>query len=179
MQNPFHFRARMDNLWRRANSNIPAYKRLNALGAIVRELYAPNDRARGNYAMLLATDPFDVARHKLRDLYDDREAPSVPLSPGRGLEVGSPGRSPPRKRLPAKTTTPCNRPPHLPVRLSTPARFFSFRGSPAPGPAVPAPLPPLPVPNADRKRAQGKTAIRYRSRWLAVNSLEPIHGPNL
>ena len=70
MQNPFHFRARIDHLWRRANSNIPAYKRLDALGAIVRELYAPNDRARGNYAMLLATDPFDVARHKLRDLYD-------------------------------------------------------------------------------------------------------------
>ncbi|MDE2967528.1 MAG: hypothetical protein OXS30_08630 [Chloroflexota bacterium] len=82
MQNPFHFRARMDNLWRRANQPGPAYKQLNALNAMVHELFAPNDRARRNYAMLLATDPFDVARHKLRDLYDREDSP-VP-APERG-----------------------------------------------------------------------------------------------
>ena len=134
MQNPFHFRARMDNLWRRANSNIPAYKRLNALGAIVRELYAPNDRARGNYVMLLATDPFDVARHKLRDLYD---GPQTSLRPGEAPRKGR--RGPPlrkqassssKKSPPRKTTTPGNRPPHLPVRLSSSARFFLFADHP-------------------------------------------------
>ncbi|MDE2986991.1 MAG: hypothetical protein OXT70_02920 [Chloroflexota bacterium] len=70
MPNPFHYRAAIDNLWRRANSNAPAYRRLNALDAIVRELFAPTERARLNYQRYLATDPFDVARHKLRDLYD-------------------------------------------------------------------------------------------------------------
>ena len=73
MPNPFHYRAAIDNLWRRANGNAPAYRRLNALDAIVRELFAPNDRARLNYQTYLATDPFDVARHKLRDLYDHSE----------------------------------------------------------------------------------------------------------
>jgi len=74
MPNPFHYRAAIDNLWRRANSNAPAYRRLNALDAMVRELFAPTDRARLNYQRYLATDPFDVARHKLRDLYD-QDAP--------------------------------------------------------------------------------------------------------
>ncbi|MCY3570290.1 MAG: hypothetical protein OXH19_02965 [Chloroflexi bacterium] len=73
--NPFHFRANIDRLWRRANSNAPAYRRLDALDAVVRELFAPNDRARRNHRMYLATDPFDVARHLLRDLYD-HAAPS-------------------------------------------------------------------------------------------------------
>jgi len=74
--NPFHFRANIDRLWRRANSNAPAYRRLDALDAVVRELFAPNDRARRNHRMYLATDPFDVARHLLRDLHD-RPTPEV------------------------------------------------------------------------------------------------------
>ena len=39
------FRATIDHLWRRANGPAPAYKQLNALNAIVREMFAPNDRA--------------------------------------------------------------------------------------------------------------------------------------
>jgi len=70
MPNPFQYRAAIDNLWRRANGNAPAYRRLNALDAVVRELFASTERARLNYQRYLATDPFDVARHKLRDLYD-------------------------------------------------------------------------------------------------------------
>ena len=77
MPNPFHFRANIDRLWRRANSNAPTFRRLNSLDAIVRELYAPNDRARRNYQLYLATDPFDVARHLLRDLHD-RPGPLLP-----------------------------------------------------------------------------------------------------
>ena len=84
MPNPFHYRAAIDNLWRRANGNAPAYRRLNALDAIVRELFAPNDRARLNYQTYLATDPFDVARHKLRDLYD-HAALFAPSPSGRSL----------------------------------------------------------------------------------------------
>ena len=77
MPNRFHLRARMDNLWRQSADHNPGYIRLRALNAIVRELYAPTEQARLNQRLCFATDPFDVARHKLRDLYD-REAPSVP-----------------------------------------------------------------------------------------------------
>ncbi|MXV79544.1 MAG: hypothetical protein F4X83_00640 [Chloroflexi bacterium] len=84
MPNPFHFRANIDRLWRQANSNASGYRRLNALDAIVREMFAPNERARLNYQTYLATDPYDVARHKLRDLYDraDPAAPAPAPVPG-------------------------------------------------------------------------------------------------
>ena len=85
MPNPFHLRANIDRLWRRSADHNAGYVRVAALDAIVRELYAPNDRARANHELYLVTDPFDVARHKLRDLYD--RAP-VPVSHGNPL--GSP-----------------------------------------------------------------------------------------
>jgi len=95
--NPFHFRANIDRLWRQANSNAPGYRRLNALDAITRELFAPNDRARLTYQTYLATDPFDVARHKLRDLYDRPDSTTAgvaafwpPLPLGEGWGEGSP-----------------------------------------------------------------------------------------
>ena len=92
MPNPFHLRARIDRLWRRSGDHNPGYIRLKALDAIVRELFAPNDRARLNHQLYFATDPYDVARHQLRDLYD-RASPS--LSPpasggGRCHEVACP-----------------------------------------------------------------------------------------
>ena len=78
MPNPFHFRANIDRLWRRADDRRNrGYIRVKALDAIVRELFAPNPRAQANYAMYLATDPFDVARHKLRHLHD-RPGPLTP-----------------------------------------------------------------------------------------------------
>ena len=82
MPNPYHFRANIDRLWRRANSNAPAYRRLNALDAVVRELFAPNDRARRNHQIYIATDPFDVARHLLRDLHDRPDSNTCPASEG-------------------------------------------------------------------------------------------------
>jgi len=75
MPNPFHFHAKIDRLWRRSADHNPGYIRVKALDAIVRELFAPNPRARLNYRIYLATDPFDVARHKLRELYDGPESP--------------------------------------------------------------------------------------------------------
>ena len=94
MPNSFHFRARIDQLWRRANSNAPSYRRLNALDAIMREMFAPNDRARHHYQTYLATDPFDVARHKLRDLYDRPGSLCPPLPLGEGWGEGSPASGP-------------------------------------------------------------------------------------
>ncbi len=80
MPNPFHFRANIDRLWRRSADHNPGYVRVAALDAIVRELFAPTERARANHQLYLATDPFDVARHKLRDLYD-RPGPLLPPVP--------------------------------------------------------------------------------------------------
>ena len=60
MPNPYHFRAHIDRLWRRSGDHNPGYIRLKALNAVVRELFAPNDRARRNYQLYLATDPYDV-----------------------------------------------------------------------------------------------------------------------
>ncbi len=90
MPNPYHFRARIDRICRRAFGNGPAYLQLRALDTLVRELHAPNDRARRNYKMYLATDPYDVARHTLRDLYDRPGSLCPPLPLGEGWGEGSP-----------------------------------------------------------------------------------------
>ncbi|MDE2892046.1 MAG: hypothetical protein OXN86_06050 [Chloroflexota bacterium] len=91
MPNPYHFRARIDRICRRAFGNGPGYLRLNALNTLVRELHARNDRARANYQMYLATDPYDVARHQLRHLHD-RASLLPPLPLGEGWGEGSPAQ---------------------------------------------------------------------------------------
>ena len=98
MPNPYHFRARIDRLWRRSGDHNPGYIRLKALNAVVRELFAPNDRARQNYQLYLATDPYDVARHLLRDLYDRPTPLCLPLPLGEAcpaLDAGGRGEGPP------------------------------------------------------------------------------------
>ncbi len=92
MPNPYHYRAKIDRLWRRSGDHNPGYIRLKALNAIVRELFAPTERARLNQELYFATDPYDVARHQLRDLYDRADLlPSPPASGGgRGHEVACP-----------------------------------------------------------------------------------------
>ena len=97
MPNPFHFRANIDRLWRRADDRRHrGYLRVKALDAIVRELFARNNpSAQANHAMYLATDPYDVARHKLRHLYDLSPVPTPeaslcpPLPLGEGWGEGS------------------------------------------------------------------------------------------
>ncbi len=90
MPNPFHLRTTIDRLWRRSAEHNPGYIRVKALDAIVRELFAPNPRARLNHHLYLTTDPFDVARHKLRELYDGPEASPVPALDAGGWGEGSP-----------------------------------------------------------------------------------------
>ena len=68
--NHFHYRARIDHLWRRCGDRNPGYIRMKALKTVLRELFARTPQSDRNYQLYLATDPFDVARHKLRDLYD-------------------------------------------------------------------------------------------------------------
>ena len=82
MRNQFHYRARIDRLWRRANGPHLGHVQLSALQTILQELFTPNERARHNYQMYLATDPFDVARHHLRDLYDQPTTEVAPAKAG-------------------------------------------------------------------------------------------------
>ena len=94
MPNPYHFRARIDRLWRTANGSRPAYIQLKALDTVARELYRPTDKARQNLNMYLATDPYDVAHHKLRDLYDHADpSPSPPACGGGRCLVETEGGS--------------------------------------------------------------------------------------
>ena len=87
MRNQFHYRARIDRLWRRANGPHPGHVQLSALRTIVQELFTPNERARLNYQMYLATDPYDVARHHLRDLYDQPTTEVAPAQAGAAAAV--------------------------------------------------------------------------------------------
>ena len=94
MRNQFHYRARIDRLWRRANGPHPGHVQLSALRTIVQELFTPNERARHNYQMYLATDPYDVARHHLRDLYDQPDKQVAPAKAGApAITQGDPTRS--------------------------------------------------------------------------------------
>ncbi len=115
MPNPYHYRARIDRLWRRSEPHNPGYIRLKALNAIVRELFAPNERARLNHEMYLATDPYDVARHLLRDLHDNTSlSPSPPASSGGrchgvacpALDAGTEGGSPQGEDSPEEDDDP-------------------------------------------------------------------------
>ena len=92
MPNPYHFRAKIDRLWQCANSNARGYKKLKALDTLVREMYGPSERAQRNHQMYHATDPYEVARHLLRDLYD--QVPSPPAGGGGRCPVGTEGGSP-------------------------------------------------------------------------------------
>ena len=103
MPNPYHYRAKIDRLWRRSGDHNPGYIRIKALDAIVRELFAPNERARLNHEMYFATDLYDVARHQLRDLYDRADLFPSPPAGGGGrclveacpaLDAGTEGGSP-------------------------------------------------------------------------------------
>ena len=115
MPNPYHFRAKIDRLWRRSGDHNPGYIRLKALNAIVRELFAPNERARLNHQLYFATDPYDVARHQLRDLYDRADPfPSPPASGGGrclseacpALDAGAEGGSPQGEESPEEDDDP-------------------------------------------------------------------------
>ncbi len=101
--NPFRYRARIERLWRQSNDHNPAYVRLKALNTVIRELFAPNPAAQANYALYLATDPFDVARHKLRDLYD---SPLPPPTGGGRCPVGTEGGLPTEDQLPDEDDDP-------------------------------------------------------------------------
>ncbi len=70
MPNPYHYRSVINRLTRLADAPNPAYIQLRAVTALLRELSPTNPRSTANNQMLQSVDPYDYARHKLRDLYD-------------------------------------------------------------------------------------------------------------
>ena len=95
MTNHFRYRANIDRIWRRTAEHNPGYVRLRALRTIIRELFAPNPQAQLNLATYHAADPYDVARHKLRDLYD--HASPTEVAPGAvcpALDAGAEASTP-------------------------------------------------------------------------------------
>lgn len=73
MPNPYHFQATIQRLTRLSEPANPAHVRLKATCALIRELSPSNPRHELNMRMLQAVNPFEFARHKLRDLYDGPE----------------------------------------------------------------------------------------------------------
>ena len=88
--NPFHYRATINRLARLADAPNPSYVRLPAACALVRELSPANPRRDLIQHMLEIANPFEHARHKLRDLYDRASASFSPPSGGRCHGVACP-----------------------------------------------------------------------------------------
>lgn len=70
MPNPFHYRAVLNRLARLTEATNPAHVRVSAAIAMSKELLPGTERARLAQRMLRDANPFEFARHQLRDLYD-------------------------------------------------------------------------------------------------------------
>ena len=70
MQNPYHYRTVVNRLWRIANGPHPGYICLRALDALAGDFTPHSPRFAIAQQMLRAVDPYEYARHLLRDLYD-------------------------------------------------------------------------------------------------------------
>ena len=86
MPNPFFFRAAMYRLSRLAGPQNPPHVRLAATARLARVLMADTPRARLAQQLLQQANPFEFARHKLRDLYDRADS----LCPEPSGAVGAP-----------------------------------------------------------------------------------------
>ena len=92
MPNPFHYRSTIDRLTRLTGPSHPGYIRLRAVNALLRELSPANPQSAANNQMLQAVDSWDLARHKLRDLYDrDDLTKTSPLGGGAPHLCGAEG----------------------------------------------------------------------------------------
>ena len=76
MPNAFHYRATLHRLAALADSSDP-HVCVSAAGVLARELSPANPRRPLVQQLLREADPYEFARHRLRDLYDGAD----PLSP--------------------------------------------------------------------------------------------------
>ncbi len=74
MPNPYHYRTVVNRLWRIATGPQPGYIRLRALDKLAPDFTPGHPRFAIAQQMLRDVDPYEYARHLLRDLYD-RTAP--------------------------------------------------------------------------------------------------------
>ena len=79
MPNPFHYRAVLNKLARCADAPYPPRVQVAAAITLAGELTPGTPRAQLARQMLLQANPYEDARHKLRDLFD-RAAPLSLLS---------------------------------------------------------------------------------------------------
>ena len=77
MPNPFHYRAVINRLARLTDAPYPPHVQVAAAVALSNELTPGSDRARLAQRLLMQANPFEFARHQLRDLYD-RHGPISP-----------------------------------------------------------------------------------------------------
>ena len=75
MPNPFFFRAAINRLSRLTGPQNPPDLRLAATVRLARALMTDTPRARLAQQLLQQANPFEFARHKLRDLYDRADSP--------------------------------------------------------------------------------------------------------
>ena len=99
MPTAFHLANAVNRLTRLTESAHPPHVRVQAACALVDVLSPNNPRHRDIQRMLQEANPFELARHKLRDLYDhDSTSPPLPLGEGWGegplAQVGTEGGSP-------------------------------------------------------------------------------------
>ncbi len=92
MPNPYHYRSTINRLTRLTGPSHPGYIRLRAVISLLRELSPANPRSAANNQMLQAVDPYEFARHKLRDLYDRADLTKTsPLGEGAPHLCGAEG----------------------------------------------------------------------------------------
>ena len=87
--NPFRYRATIDRLARLTDRPNPAHVRVSAACVLVDELSPHNPRRDLVQRLLDFANPYEHARHKLRDLYDSASPPAsggsaLPPSPDGG-----------------------------------------------------------------------------------------------
>ncbi|MXX31971.1 MAG: hypothetical protein F4066_00650 [Chloroflexi bacterium] len=99
MPNAFHYANTLHRIARLAGGAHPPHVRLRAALVLVDEL-SPNSPRRDVVSrMLLEANPFELARHKLRDLYDRADSDSPPASSGGRCHVVTEGGTPDEDRL--------------------------------------------------------------------------------
>ncbi len=78
MPNPFHYRTVINRYAQLASDPHPPHVQVAAASALAHELMPGTQRARLAQQMLNEANPYEYARHKLRDLYD-RADPAILL----------------------------------------------------------------------------------------------------
>ena len=106
MPTAIYYRAFVNRLAHLADARNPAHICVTAAGLMVRELSPVNPRRELVQRLLREADPFELARHKLRDLYD-RTDPTVPAPEETPVSAPVQGPIARSKKRSKRKTIPC------------------------------------------------------------------------